>query len=253
MRGERSCSGTSGKSNTMVTLCDKIRTKIWLCREQEKRGGRETLILLRKHTEDSIGKVRTETSFGRIQLGMKKDLKKSWFNSSFVLWIGISYSEVQLKTLGWAFIRKSNIENTIGNKFQLCSLYGLRNVLDFLLSIISEAAIICHWSWHVCKLLSSARHQIMGCLESTRSQNQESYRAMSTLNHLGQHRYSLQWVNSTTDSAGIPLKHFGRLGLKLSTLQKWTLREKRAYTDIILSALEGLLNAFTSTMFFWLC
>lgn len=74
---ERSCSGTSGKSSTTVTLCDKIHTKIWLRREQEKRGGRETFILLRKHTEDSIGKARTETSFGKIQLGMKKDFKKS--------------------------------------------------------------------------------------------------------------------------------------------------------------------------------
>lgn len=42
--------------------------------EKEKE---ERLILLRKHTEDSIGKVTKETSFGRIQLGMKKDFKKS--------------------------------------------------------------------------------------------------------------------------------------------------------------------------------
>lgn len=128
------------------------------------------LILLRKHTEDSIGEVRTEASFRKIQLGTKKDFKKSWFNGSFVLWIGINYSEVQLKALGWAFIRKSNIENNIGNTFQLCSLYGLRDVLDFLLPIIREAAIICHWLWCLCKVLSSSRHRIMGCLESTWSQ-----------------------------------------------------------------------------------
>jgi len=37
---------------------------------------------------------------------------------------------------------------------------------------------------------------------------------------LGQHKHSLQWVNSTPDSAGIPLKPSGRPGLKLNTLQK---------------------------------
>lgn len=40
-------------------------------------------ILLRRHREDSIGKVRIETSLGRIQLGTKKGLKKEliqqWF------------------------------------------------------------------------------------------------------------------------------------------------------------------------------
>lgn len=37
------------------------------------KGKEERLIPLRKHTEDSIGEVAKETSFGRIHLGMKKD------------------------------------------------------------------------------------------------------------------------------------------------------------------------------------
>lgn len=180
MSRERSCSGTSGKSDTKITLCDKIH-KNMTTQGTEKKGRKRDINSFEKAHRGFHRKNKNRSLFWEDTVWNEEDFKQSWFNGSFVLWIGIRYSEVQLKTLSWAFIQKANIENNTRNKFQLFSLYGLQNVLDFLLSITRKVAIICHWLWRSRKLLSSARHQIMGCLESTRSQHEVSYRALSTL------------------------------------------------------------------------
>lgn len=45
----------------MLTVWDKINTKKYdYAGNRRKRGGRGVLALLRMHTEDSVGKVRTE-------------------------------------------------------------------------------------------------------------------------------------------------------------------------------------------------
>lgn len=92
MHRERNCSGTSGKSNTRVTLCDKIHTKIGLCREREKKGRKKAVNFFEKAHRGFCRKSKNRNLFWVYTAGNGEGFSKE-ADSTVVL-----YCELKLAT-----------------------------------------------------------------------------------------------------------------------------------------------------------
>jgi len=76
--GKEAAVALLGKSNTMVTLCDKIHTKLRLCREQEKKGRKRDVNSFEKahrgfHRKSKNRNLLWEDTVGNEE-GFKKEL-----------------------------------------------------------------------------------------------------------------------------------------------------------------------------------